>query len=165
MSSRWCVVICKCNNKIPQCCRHSFKQLLAWLQIPLFVRGFESSEIFKLGGRSQTTLTRFCPYLPMWRKFFMFKGKNLHTVDISSTTYLPRLVSLWTPPYLFQKRCHPIVIVQQCRSLANVLLCPVFLVIKWLPAAPYPPRQLGYTGRRHITRLAALWAIYLSSMY
>ena len=33
------VVICKCNNKILRYCRHSFEQLLAWLQIPLFVKG------------------------------------------------------------------------------------------------------------------------------
>ena len=57
-------------------------------------------------GRSQTTLTTFCPflttylvYLPvvdicLWRNFFILKRENLHTVDISRTTYLPRLVNV-----------------------------------------------------------------------
>ena len=30
----------------------------------------------------------------LWRNFFTVIGENLHTVDISSTTYLPRLVNV-----------------------------------------------------------------------
>ena len=51
------------------------------------------SDLNSQGGRSQTTLTRSCPlfstYLPnpFWRN-------NMHTVDISSTTYLSRLVNV-----------------------------------------------------------------------
>ena len=42
---------------------------------------------WSLGSRSQTTLTRFCtlltPYPPL-----IATRENLHTIDISSTTYL-----------------------------------------------------------------------------
>ena len=53
-------------------------------------------------GHSQTTLTRYWPlltiYLPpvdiFWRNSFTEIRENLHTVDISCTTYLPRLVNV-----------------------------------------------------------------------
>ena len=62
-----------------------------------------------LSGRSQTTLTRFCPFLTtylstpcwhLWMNCFIVIGENLHTVDISSTTYKPCFVNVfWDRPH------------------------------------------------------------------
>ena len=62
-----------------------------------------SDWFFYLGGRSLTTLTKFYSLLLTsyllthgwhWRgNYCTVLGGNLHTLDISSTTYLPRLVN------------------------------------------------------------------------
>ena len=57
---------------------------------------------YTIGRHSLTTLTKFWPiidHLPTpgwqwWRNSFSFIWENLHTVDISSTTYLPCLVNV-----------------------------------------------------------------------
>ena len=49
--------------------------------------------VYAIGGRSQTTLTNFCPLLPTYssRDFFTEIRGNLHTVDIfSHTVYIIR---------------------------------------------------------------------------
>ena len=45
-------------------------------------------------GRSQTMLTKFCLLLTTQWKELLHIRENLHTVDISDTTYLPRLVTV-----------------------------------------------------------------------
>jgi hypothetical protein len=72
-------------------------QLVSSCQFQIFDFVRKGSFIILVRGRSQTTLTIFCPFLTtlltVLKEFQI--GENLHTIDISRDTYI---CYLWTPP-------------------------------------------------------------------
>ena len=66
-------------------------------------QGLLASALIRIRRHSLTMLTRFWPFLTtylltpdwhLWRNSFTVMRKNMYTVDISSTTYLPRLANV-----------------------------------------------------------------------
>ena len=89
-----------CSNQI-----QTIQTIMSCIRFQQRLLGWKSENLLEVWGHSQTTLTRFCPLLTtyppthcwhLWRNSSTEIRKNLHTVDISSTTstYLPHLVNV-----------------------------------------------------------------------
>ena len=109
--------------------------------------------LVKIMGRSLTTLNKFCPLLTTylhwhcWINFFTVTRKNMHVIDISSTTtYLPHLVNIVCERPLTGKRSRKMNISKKTfRKTSIVQLVPPTAVTRiWPATALYCQKQILY---------------------